>query len=106
MKGHYDSYGRVFDGKGKSFEWQTPWGTVCDLMFSNSERNGIAAVLECYFDGVIPTVRSEGDPDQGWGDFSGNGVKIDQPYHKIFSTIESIDRDKKFEKLFTDEENK
>lgn len=105
MRGHYDSYGRVFDSNGKSFEWHTPWGVVCDLMFNYSENDGIAAVLECYFDDVIPTIQSESDPDQGWGDSNGKDIKIDKPYHKVFSTIESINRDKKLEKLISDEDN-
>ena len=94
MKGHYDSYGRVFgtekDPKDTSmtdttsFEWKTPWDEVCDLMFDPNKGNGIAAVLECYFTGEIPTTRSEDDPDQGWGRKNGQGVRIAEPYHKVY----------------------
>jgi len=84
MVGHYDSYGRVFDGNGASYEWKTPWGEVCDLMFNPNESNGIAAVLECYFTGEIPTTRSDDDRDQGWGRNNGKGVVITDPYHKVY----------------------
>ena len=81
MKGYYDSYGRVFDKNGDSFKWETSWGDVCDLMFDNDESNGIALVLEAYWDGKIPTNRSEQDPHQGWGDKNGRDITIDEPYH-------------------------
>ena len=94
MRGHYDSYGRVFgtekDPKDTSmtdttsFEWKMKWGEVCDLMFDPDKSNGIAAVLECYFTGEIPTTRSEDDPDQGWGKYNGKGVVIEDPYHKVY----------------------
>jgi hypothetical protein len=84
MVGHYDSYGRVFDGKGDSFKWKKDWGEVCDLMFNGNEGDGIAAVLECYFTGEIPTTQSDGDPNQGWERGKGKGVKIKEPYHKVY----------------------
>jgi len=94
MVGHYDSYGRVFGTEKEpndtsmtettSYEWKTPWGEVCDLMFNPNESNGIAAVLECYFTGEIPTTRSDDDRDQGWGENNGKGVVIKEPYHKIY----------------------
>ena len=94
MRGHYDSYGRVFstekDPKDTSmtdftsFEWKMDWGEVVDLMFDPNESNGIAAVLECYFTGEIPTTRSDDDRDQGWGRNNGKGVKIEDPYHKVY----------------------
>ena len=84
MVGHYDSYGRVFDGKGDSFEWEMSWGDVCDLMFNTNEGDGIAVVLERHFNGTIPTTQSDSDPDQGWGEQNGGGVIIDEPYHKVF----------------------
>ncbi len=94
MKGHYDSYGRVFGTEKDpndtsmtdttSFEWKTPWDEVCDLIFDPNPSNGIAAVLECYFTGEIPTTRSEDDPDQGWGKRNGKGVVITDPYHKVY----------------------
>jgi hypothetical protein len=81
MRGHYDSYGRVFDSSGGSFEWDTPWDEVCDLIFDNDESNGIAVVLEKYYVGNIPTTRSEDDRNQGWGKPNGGGVKIKDPIH-------------------------
>jgi hypothetical protein len=84
MVGHYDSYGRVFDKEGNSFEWAMPWSDVCDLMFSGNNNNGIAVVLERHFNGKIPTTKSDNDPDQGWGSENGGGVIIDEPYHKVY----------------------
>jgi len=44
MRGHYDSYGRVFKDStyDDSFEWSLEWGKVCDLMFTDNEGDGIA----------------------------------------------------------------
>lgn len=95
MKGHYDSYGRVFDKNGKSFEWNLPWDEVCDLIFSDNSGDGIAAVLECYWRDVVPTKQSEDDNEQGWGECNGNGIRIDEPYHNYLSIV----RDEKIKKL-------
>jgi hypothetical protein len=86
MHGHYDSYGRVFNDSTyeDSFHWKMEWGEVCDLMFDNDESNGIAVVLEKYFNGTIPTTRSESDPDQGWGKQNGGRKKIKEPKHIIY----------------------
>ena len=86
MRGHYDSYGRVFTDSTyeDSFEWKMEWGEVCDLMFHSDESNGIAVILEKYFTGRIPTTRSEGDPDQGWGSRNGGGRKIKEPVHIVY----------------------
>jgi hypothetical protein len=86
MRGHYDSYGRVFTDSTyeDSFEWKMEWGEVCDLMFHASESNGIAVILEKYFTGRIPTTRSESDPDQGWGKRNGGGRKIKEPIHIVY----------------------
>ena len=85
MRGHYDSYGRVFTAdKEDSFEWKMEWGEVCDLMFDKDESNGIAVILEKYFVGNIPTTRSEGDPDQGWGKRNGGRKKIKEPIHIVY----------------------
>ena len=85
MRGHYDSYGRVFTAdKEDSFEWKMEWGEVCDLMFDKDESKGIAVILEKYFTGNIPTTRSEGDPDQGWGKRNGGRKKIKEPIHIIY----------------------
>jgi hypothetical protein len=86
MHGHYDSYGRVFkDSKYEdSFEWQMEWGKVVDLMFTKNEGDGIAVILEKYFDGRIPTTRSESDPNQGWGKRNGGRKKIKEPIHIIY----------------------
>ena len=85
MYGNYNSYGQVLDADGKSFEWDMPWGKVCDLMFSSNQGDGIAAIMERFHTGRIPTQRSEGDPDQGWG--NGDWTKADGPYHKIIEEI-------------------
>ena len=86
MRGHYDSYGRVFTDSTyeDSFEWKMDWHEVCDLMFDKDESNGIAVILEKYFTGNIPTTRSEGDPDQGWGKRNGGRKKIKEPIHIIY----------------------
>lgn len=86
MRGHYDSYGRVFSDTEyeNSFEWHLPWSEVCDLMFTKNEGDGIAVVLEKYFNGTIPTTRSESDPNQGWGKKNGGRVKIKEPKHIMY----------------------
>jgi hypothetical protein len=86
MRGHYDSYGRVFKDSTyeESFEWKTDWNEVCDLMFTKNKGDGIAVVLEKYFTGTIPTTRSEGDRNQGWGEPNGGRVKITEPMHIIY----------------------
>jgi hypothetical protein len=86
MRGHYDSYGRVFTDSTyeDSFEWNMDWHEVCDLMFDKDESNGIAVILEKYFDGTIPTTRSEGDPNQGWGKRNGGRKKIKEPVHIVY----------------------
>ena len=86
MRGHYDSYGRVFTDSTyeDSFEWNMDWHEVCDLMFDKDESNGIAVILEKYFEGNIPTTRSEGDPNQGWGKRNGGRKKIKEPIHLIY----------------------
>jgi hypothetical protein len=92
MEGEYDSYGRVFnEDKSGSIIWNNPfpelplsrfekpkegeepdehtyWGRVCDLMFSKSLKDGIAAVHSKCFTGEIPSTQSESDPNQGWGE--------------------------------------
>ena len=85
MRGHYDSYGRVFKkGLEDSFEWKMDWSEVCDLMFDEDESNGIAVILEKYFTGNIPTTRSEGDPNQGWGKRNGGRKKFKEPIHIVY----------------------
>lgn len=93
MKGHYDSYGRVFSNKLRedvqhelydSFKWQMEWGDICELIFNDNDSDGIAAVLECNWNGELPTTISEQDPDQGWGKRNGKRVKIKEPYHKVY----------------------
>lgn len=68
MEGEYDSYGCVFDKQSNnSIEWNTSWDKVCDLMNSDYNKNGIAAIhSKCFVD--IPSEKSDDDPDQGWGD--------------------------------------
>ena len=86
MRGHYDSYGRVFTAdKEDSFQWKMDWSEAVDLMFHPDESNGMAVILEQYFTGNIPTTRSEGDPNQGWGKKNGGRTKIKVPVHIIYN---------------------
>jgi hypothetical protein len=92
MYGNYDSYGRVFtDGLEGSFYWNMEWRDVCQLIFSKDTSNGIAMVLECNYNGVFPTTRSDDDPNQGWGsdmdglaecENEGEHETVLKPYHK------------------------
>jgi hypothetical protein len=85
MRGHYDSYGRVFTkDKEDSFQWNLEWGKVVDLMFTPNEGDGMAVILEKYFNGNIPTTRSESDPNQGWGEENGGNVVIEKPMHIVY----------------------
>ncbi len=84
MHGHYDSYGRVFDENGNSYEWDMDWSDVCDLMFDGNDGSGIALVLDRFWNGNVPTTQSDDDPDQGWGKKSGGGIKVDNPYHEVY----------------------
>ena len=105
MYGNYDSYGRVFKPKeertqgDKSFKWAMNWNKVCDLIFSDDEKNGIALILDkFYIEGQAPpTTRSEHDPNQGWydpddedgenyfADCSDNKFPyVEKPYHKVY----------------------
>ena len=69
MEGQYDSYGKVFDPAGDgSIEWNMEWGNVCDLMWTKSSGDGIAAVHSKCYTGKVPTTQSADDPNQGWGD--------------------------------------
>jgi hypothetical protein len=83
MHGHYDSYGRVFDGKGDSFEWKKDWGECVTMHFNDDPTSGFAVVLDEEDFGKVPTTVSEDDPDQGWSsdEFSGS---IQTPFHKIY----------------------
>jgi hypothetical protein len=86
MRGHYDSYGRVFKDSecDEPFEWQLPWDEVVDLMFTENEGDGMAVVLEKYFTGTIPTTRSDSDRNQGWGVPNGGNTKISEPIHLVY----------------------
>lgn len=101
MSGEYDSYGRVFDDTSKvlksfsfdksvneqisydrSIKWETmEWGDIVDLMFDGSDLSGIAAIHQKCLDKnekfeLIPKVKSEDDPDQGWGPFTIDGQRF------------------------------
>ncbi len=67
MEGEYDSYGRVFDRNLESIDWEMDWDKVCDLMF-NETGDGIAAIHTKCWQNELPTVQSDSDPNQGWGD--------------------------------------
>ena len=66
MEGEYDSYGRVFDDNSESIKWTNEWNKVCDLMFNPKKENGIAAIHTKCSKTLIPTVKSNSDPNQGW----------------------------------------
>ena len=76
MHGQYDSYGRVFDKDGESILWNRSWEDVCELMFrkdpedQEDHSSGIAAIHSDCFCDMIPTTESEGDPQQGWGEYN------------------------------------
>ena len=90
MHGNYDSYGRVFapDVMNKmppeSFEWKLDWGECCNLMFDPDKSNGIALIHANYWNEGMPypVERSEGDPDQGWGN-EGPWEEVLEPFHKF-----------------------
>ena len=90
MHGNYDSYGRVFapDGMNKmppeSFEWKLDWSKCCELMFSPNKQNGIALVHARFWNEGMPypVERSEGDPNQGWGN-EGPWEEVIEPFHKF-----------------------
>jgi len=75
LEGQYDSYGCVFDENMDSRKWSLPWSgstgtgtSVCNLMFSDDESTGMAAIhSKCYI--KDPTTRSADDPNQGWGEY-------------------------------------
>lgn len=70
MQGEYDSYGRVFDENGESIKWSLDWSDVCYLMFDDDKSNGICAYHEkCYTKNSPIDIRSDDDPNQGWGKF-------------------------------------
>jgi hypothetical protein len=74
------------DAHQDGFYSQAGWNKIANISISlddSDESNGIAAVLEKYFNGTIPTTRSEGDPNQGWGKRNGGRVKIKEPVHII-----------------------
>ena len=92
MFGNYDSYGRVFDGKGGSFKWNLDWSSVCDLLFDKDKSNGIALIVTTKpITADIPTTRSDDDPNQGWGDgfelfgsISDDIFKeVEEPFHTV-----------------------
>ena len=71
MEGEYDSYGKVFiKDRSSSIEWIMAWSEVCDLMFDEDDiSNGIAAIhSKCFNKFILPITRSDGDPNQGWGE--------------------------------------
>ena len=92
MHGNYDSYGRVFakDGMSKmppeSIEWKMPWGDVCNLIFNPDKSNGIALIHSNHWNEAdpYPVERSEGDPNQGWGEDGKYWEEIEDPIHKVF----------------------
>ena len=82
MYGNYDSYGRVFDGKGGSFLW-SDWDRMVDLHFSPDPYSGIAVVLDEYYKGEFPTSKSFTDPDQGWNEMKYN-TPCKNPFYKVY----------------------
>lgn len=85
MRGEYDSYGRTFiedsrrgnikdipisESLKESNKWDMEWSDVCNLIFSDDHKEGIAGVHEKCFK-EVPTVQSKDDPNQGCGDEDG-----------------------------------
>ena len=60
MRGHYDSYGRVFNpnSRGDSFEWKMPWGEVCDLIFEENES--LPRVIASFYSSALYFVNKFG----------------------------------------------
>ena len=84
MQGQYNSYGRVFDKKMNSAEWSIDWDDVCDLMFDKKNNTGMSAIhVECIPPNYIPTEKSSGDPNQGWGEYETRHTGDCEFYHKI-----------------------
>lgn len=97
MYGNYDSYGGVFrndfnDDEESRYVWKTPWREICDSMFSEDERSGIAVILDGYWKegDPYPTTQSDHDPDQGCGqhfklseeECENLQKPVEKPYHK------------------------
>lgn len=82
MHGNYDSYGRVFDGNGSSFEWEMNWGKAVDLHFDGNIRNGFAMIKDEWFNKVYPSTISYDDPEQGWGNRE-KFKQVDKPFHIV-----------------------
>ena len=100
MEGRYNSYGGVFEYKGKheyflhakissnpntserrdlngSFEWKhSKWEHLIDMHFNKNPSDGFAAYHKECFDGVLPTTQSGDDPNQGWGEDRMIEIKI------------------------------
>lgn len=84
MHGNYDSYGRVFDGKGGSFTWKMD-GLETAMLLEDEWKEG----------DPFPTEPSESDPDQGWGmdwrylQDTSRGVfqQVENPKHVIFEDV-------------------
>jgi len=84
MHGNYDSYGRVFNIRGESMEWNMSWDEVCELMFNNHTGDGIALVLDSIHDSKnIPTTQSQQCGSQGWGRIT-DGAPHPNPHHIVF----------------------
>lgn len=84
MHGNYDSYGRVFDGKGGSFRWKMD-GLETAMLLEDEWKEG----------DPFPTESSENDPDQGWGvdwrylmdSKRGTFQQVKNPKHVVFEDI-------------------
>ncbi len=48
--------------------WCMSWSGVHSLMFRKDKHNGIGAYHESCWNGELPTIRSNDDPEQGWQD--------------------------------------
>jgi len=102
MEGQYNSYGSCFvegysilekaeDSESQNWEdptpqipmrekrmegeghWDLVWERVCELMHGYDLRSGIAAYHKGCYLGLLPTTRSESDPNQGWGEDEDEG---------------------------------
>ena len=78
LQGQYDSYGRVLNEEGESELWDMDWSKICELMDDKKSTSGegIAAIHSDCFRGLVPITKSEGDPNQGWGEVTHSTSEI------------------------------
>jgi hypothetical protein len=105
MAGQYDSYGRVFDGKGESVEWKNDWQDMVDAMYDNSQPDSgmMAYHQRCLPNKPIvdlPIRLSDSDPRQGWGSFKAKGYSEGELGHSVVAyVLTGEDRERKNQEI-------